>query len=62
MIPNHADFRLMSQTAVKALLKLPERNVFLRAMVPLLGFQTDKVFYERGKRQAGTSKFPLKKC
>ncbi|MDI6666775.1 glycosyltransferase family 2 protein [Leuconostoc falkenbergense] len=61
MIPNHADFRLMSQTAVKALLKLPERNVFLRAMVPLLGFQTDKVFYERGKRQAGTSKYPLKK-
>ncbi|GMA68990.1 glycosyl transferase [Leuconostoc litchii] len=61
MVPNHADFRLMSSVAVKALLKLPERNVFLRAMVPLVGYQSDKVFYERGKRQAGTSKYPLKK-
>ncbi|WP_294976685.1 glycosyltransferase family 2 protein [uncultured Leuconostoc sp.] len=61
MIPNHADFRLMSRVAVKALLKLPERNIFLRAMVPLVGFQSDQVFYERGQRQAGTSKYPLKK-
>jgi len=61
MVPNHADFRLMSRVAVLALLRLPERNVFLRAMVPLVGFQSDKVFYERGERQAGTSKYPLKK-
>lgn len=61
MVPDHADFRLMSRVAVLALLRLPERNVFLRAMVPLVGFQSDKVFYERGERQAGTSKYPLKK-
>ncbi|MCV2530700.1 glycosyltransferase family 2 protein [Leuconostoc mesenteroides] len=61
MVPNHADFRLMSRVAVLALLRLPERNVFLRAMVPLVGFQSDKVFYERGEHQAGTSKYPLKK-
>ncbi|SPD94937.1 putative glycosyltransferase YkoT [Leuconostoc suionicum] len=61
MVPNHADFRLMSRVAVLALLRMPERNVFLRAMVPLVGFQSDKVFYERGERQAGTSKYPLKK-
>ncbi|GAP04361.1 glycosyltransferase family 2 protein [Fructobacillus tropaeoli] len=61
MVPNHADFRLMSKVAVKALLKMPERNVFLRAMVPLVGFQSAKVYYERGERQAGESKYPLKK-
>lgn len=61
LVPNHADFRLMSRVAVQALLKMPERNVFLRAMVPLVGFQSDKVYYERGERQAGKSKYPLKK-
>ncbi|GAO99317.1 glycosyltransferase family 2 protein [Fructobacillus ficulneus] len=61
MVPNHADFRLMSKTAVQALLAMPERNVFLRAMVPLVGYNSAKVYYERGERQAGTSKYPLKK-
>ncbi|SCB95558.1 glycosyltransferase family 2 protein [Weissella bombi] len=61
MVPNHADFRLMSCVAVKELLKMPERNVFLRAMVPLVGYRSAKVFYERHERQAGTSKYPLKK-
>lgn len=61
MVPNHADFRLMSKVAVQALLSMPERNLFLRAMVPLLGYKSDKVYYERAKREAGTSKYPLKK-
>ncbi|CAH1850433.1 glycosyltransferase family 2 protein [Convivina intestini] len=61
LIPNHADFRLMSKTSVAALMKLPERNLFLRAMVPLLGYPSTEVTYERGKRQAGQSKYPLKK-
>ncbi|WP_439818426.1 glycosyltransferase [Weissella paramesenteroides] len=61
LIPNHADFRLMSWVAVQELLKMPERNVFLRAMVPLVGYQSTQVFYERQERQAGQSKYPLKK-
>ncbi|MCK8617390.1 glycosyltransferase family 2 protein [Fructobacillus sp. M158] len=61
LVPNHADFRLMSKTAVEALLAMPERNLFLRAMVPLLGYQSTEVYYERAKREAGTSKYPLKK-
>ncbi|MBS9338587.1 glycosyltransferase family 2 protein [Fructobacillus sp. M2-14] len=61
LIPNHADFRLMSKRAVEALLKLPERNLFLRAMVPRVGFPSDTVSYVRSKRQAGESKYPLKK-
>lgn len=61
MIPNHADFRLMSGLAVQELLKMPERNVFLRAMVPLVGYPSTQVYYERHERQAGQSKYPLKK-
>ncbi|MBU7455961.1 glycosyltransferase family 2 protein [Leuconostoc fallax] len=61
IIPNHADFRLMSRLAVQALLKMPERHLFLRAMVPLVGYQSSQVFYERGRRQGGVSKYPLKK-
>lgn len=61
MIPNSADFRLMSRRAVLALLAMPERNVFLRGMVPLVGFPSDQVTYARTPRQAGTSKYPLRK-
>ncbi|MDF7626826.1 glycosyltransferase family 2 protein [Leuconostocaceae bacterium ESL0723] len=61
IIPNHADFRLMSKVSVDALLALPERNVFLRAMVPLLGYPSTEVFYERGVRNGGKTKYPLKK-
>lgn len=46
---------------MQELLKMPERNVFLRAMVPLVGYQSTQVFYERRERQAGQSKYPLKK-
>lgn len=58
---NHADFRLMSQRAVKALLCYPERNMFLRGMVRQLGFQEGFVYYDRTARTAGESKYPLKK-
>jgi glycosyltransferase involved in cell wall biosynthesis len=58
---NHADFRLMSRRAVDALCRFEERNLFLRGLVPLLGYQTDTVYYDRLERQAGESKYPLGK-
>ena len=58
---NHADFRLMSQRAVDALCQYEERNLFLRGLVPLLGYRTDQVLYDRLERQAGESKYPLSK-
>ena len=58
---NHADFRLMSHRAVEALSGYEERNLFLRGIVPLIGFKTENVYYERSKRVAGESKYPLKK-
>lgn len=61
LVPNSADYRLMSKKAVLALLEYKERNLFLRGMVPLIGYQSAKVFYKRKKRFAGKSKYPLKK-
>ena len=61
IVYDHADYRLMSRRAVEALLSFPEVNLFLRGMVPLVGFKTDTVLYERGERFAGESKYPLKK-
>ena len=58
---NHADFRLMSRRAVDALCQYEERNLFLRGLVPLLGYTTDEVYYDRMERQAGVSKYPLSK-
>lgn len=58
---NHADFRLMSRRAVDALCMYEERNLFLRGLVPLLGYKTDSVYYDRLERQAGESKYPLSK-
>ncbi|HAX82944.1 MAG TPA: glycosyltransferase [Ruminococcaceae bacterium] len=58
---NHADFRLMSSRAVKALLDFKEVNLFLRGMVPLVGFKSSSVTYDRAPRVAGESKYPLKK-
>lgn len=58
---NHADFRLMSRRAVEQLLCYRERNLFLRGMVPLLGYHTAKVYYVRAERFAGESKYPLGK-
>ena len=61
LIPNHADFRLMSKRALEELLKYKETNLFLRGLVPLVGFTTTKVYYDRKERLAGESKYPLKK-
>lgn len=58
---NHADYRLMSKRAVEGLLQFKEKNLFLRGMVPLIGYKSDKVYYERNERFAGESKYPLKK-
>ena len=58
---NHADFRLMSKRAVEEFSKYRETNLFLRGMMPLLGYQTDSVYYDRKERVAGESKYPLKK-
>ncbi|MBQ4007740.1 MAG: glycosyltransferase family 2 protein [Muribaculaceae bacterium] len=58
---NHADYRLMSRRAVKQLLNYRERNLFLRGIVPLVGYKTDSVFYDRSERLAGESKYPLSK-
>lgn len=58
---NHADFRLLSQRALRALLSYPERNLYLRGLVPLLGFNVRKEFYDRKERMAGESKYPLSK-
>lgn len=60
-IYNHADFRLMSKRAVEQFSKYEETNLFLRGMMPLIGYQTDCVYYERKERVAGESKYPLKK-
>ncbi len=61
MVYNHADYRLLSKRALEALLSFGEVNMFLRGMVPMLGFRTAQVTYERGVRVAGESKYPLKK-
>lgn len=58
---NHADFRLMSKRAVEEFSKYKETNLFLRGMMPLIGYQTDSVYYDRKERVAGESKYPLKK-
>ena len=61
IIYDHADYRLMSRRAVEALEKFEEVNLFLRGLVPMLGFKSDTVSYVRNERQAGESKYPLKK-
>ena len=61
MLDNHADFRLMSQRAVKALMQYPERNIYLRGMVRTLGYKQGFVYYDRTPRTAGDSKYPLSK-
>lgn len=58
---NHADYRLMSQRALRHILSYRERNLFLRGLVPMIGYQTACVYYDRAERFAGESKYPLKK-
>ena len=61
VVYNHADFRLMSRRALNALAEFKEVNLFLRGLVPLVGYKSSVVEYERSERLAGESKYPLKK-
>jgi len=61
IIPHHADFRLMSKRAIKRLSEFQEVNLFLRGIIPLLGYDHGIVFYTRGTRFAGKTKYSLKK-
>lgn len=61
VIPNHADFRLLGKNALNALTEFPERNLFLRGMVRLLGFKETQVYFDCNDRFAGESKYTLKK-
>ena len=60
-VQDHADFRLMSRRAVGFLAEYREANLYLRGIVPLLGLRSDQVYYRRGERLAGDSKYPLTK-
>lgn len=60
-VDNHADYRLMSRRAVDALRQFGEVNIFLRAIVPLIGYKSTVVYYKRQPRYAGKSKYPLGK-
>lgn len=61
LVADHADYRLMSKRAVESLSQFREVNLFLRGMMPLIGFKTANVYYERHERFAGESKYPFKK-
>lgn len=61
IVYNHADYRLMSRKALEGLQSFEEVNLFLRGVVPMIGYKSDKVYYERKERFAGESKYPLKK-
>lgn len=61
LVPNSADFRLLSRRATETLLKFKEQNLFFRGLVPQIGYKSTKVFYKRRERKAGESKYTLKK-
>lgn len=61
VVYNHADYRLMSARALREFAKFKEVNLYLRGMVPLVGFKSTSVYYERHERLAGESHYPLKK-
>jgi glycosyltransferase involved in cell wall biosynthesis len=61
MVSDHADYRLMSRRALIGLTEFREVNLFLRGIVPMIGYKSDKVYYKRGERFAGESKYPLSK-
>lgn len=61
IVYNHADYRLMSKRALEGLAEYKEVNLFLRGIVPLIGYRHDYVYYDRHERFAGESKYPLKK-
>ena len=61
LVHNHADFRLMGRRAIDALKQYSEVNMFLRGIVPMLGYRTETVYYARAERFAGESKYPFRK-
>ena len=61
VVYNHADYRLLSSRVIKELANFKEVNIFLRGMIPLVGFKSTCVYYERCERLAGESHYPLKK-
>ena len=61
MVSDSADYRLLSRRALTGLAEFKEVNLFLRGIVPMIGYRSDKVYYSRGERFAGESKYPLKK-
>lgn len=61
IVYNHADYRLMSRRALEGLSQYKEVNLFLRGIVPLIGYKSAEVYYDRAERFAGESKYPLKK-
>ena len=61
IVYNHADYRMMSKRTLDVLSEFHEVNLFLRGMVPMIGFKSTCVFYDRLKRMAGESKYPLRK-
>lgn len=61
VIYNHADYRLMSRRALEGLAQFKEVNLFLRGIVPMVGYRSTQVYYSRGQRFAGESKYPLRK-
>lgn len=61
VIYNHADYRLMSKKAIEELERFEEVNLFLRGIVPLIGFKSTSVYYDRKERLAGETKYPLRK-
>ena len=60
-VPDHADFRLMGRSSINGLKQFKEQNIYLRGLIPLLGYKSTNVYYSREKRVAGKSKYPLKK-
>lgn len=61
LVYNHADFRLLGARAMDSFLKFNERNMFIRGVIPLVGFRSETIYYTRLERFAGESKYPLKK-
>ena len=61
IVSNHADYRLLGSRALESLFEFNEVNLFLRGIVPLVGYKSAKVYYNRKERYAGESKYPLKK-
>lgn len=61
IVPDHAEFRLMGRRALDALAAFPESNLFLRGLIPQLGFRTSQVSYDRRLRLAGDTKYPLRR-